>query len=146
MKDKNKRDGTSIFSVMAGVAAGAAAVFLSKKENRKNTAAALHKAEKQLKEVQKNPKRFAQKVESQGKILAHKVVKEVSMKTKKITAKAAVKKVIKKVKAKVVAATKSKKVVKKAAPKVKRVVAKVKKAVKAKAKPAAKKVAKKKSK
>src|SRR5260221_28846 len=78
----SKKNGSGFAALVAGVAAGAAAVFLSKKENREKTKKVLVKAEKKIvrvsREVKKDPKRFAKKVEKSGKVLAKKVVKEAA--------------------------------------------------------------------
>src|SRR5258708_1007896 len=63
---KKNGAGSGLVALVAGVAAGAAAVFLSKKENRIKTKKVLVSAEKKVisvsKEAKKNPKKFAKKV------------------------------------------------------------------------------------
>ncbi len=120
----SKRNGSGLAALIAGVAAGAAAVFLSKKENREKTKKVLRTAEKKIvkvsKEVKKDPKKFAKKVERKGKVLAKKAVKEAAKDIKKIEVQAVVaeKKLVKKAKSspalKAVGKTISKKLSKKA--------------------------------
>jgi hypothetical protein len=61
-----KKDSSGLIALLAGVAAGAAAVFFSKKENRDMVKREAVKAEKAVvsvaKEAKKNPKKFAKKV------------------------------------------------------------------------------------
>jgi hypothetical protein len=87
----NKRSSTGMFALLTGVAAGAAAVFFSKKENRQMAKKELVKAEKTAMkvsaEIKKDPKKFAKKVERQGKVLAKKAVREASRDIKKMEKK-----------------------------------------------------------
>jgi len=77
-----KQQGAGLMTLVAGLAAGAAAVFLAKKENREKTKKVLQTAEKRVtsvsREVKKDPQKFAHKVERKGKVLAKKVLKEAS--------------------------------------------------------------------
>lgn len=77
-----KNSGVSVFTLLAGVAAGAAALFFSKKENRDKTVEVVKNAEKKItevsKEIKKDPKAFA-----------NKVVEEVSKKAKSVKKSAA---------------------------------------------------------
>lgn len=61
-----RKDASGLVALLAGVAAGAAAVFFSKKENREMVKREAVKAEKVVasaaKEVRKDPKKFAKKV------------------------------------------------------------------------------------
>ena len=105
MANKSRNSSAGLLALVTGVAAGAAAVFLSKKENREMAKKELLKAEKKVKavtaEARKNPKKFADKVEKKGAVLAKKVIKEVKKDSKVVAKKAAVaeKKVVKAVKA-----------------------------------------------
>lgn len=67
-----------LLTFLTGVAAGAAAVFLSKKENRVKTQKVVTKTSKQAKklaqEAQENPQAFKKKVKTQGKKLAKKAL------------------------------------------------------------------------
>ena len=75
-----KQQGAGLMTLVAGLAAGAAAVFLAKKENREKTKKVLQTAEKKVtsvsREAKKDPQKFAHKVERKGKVLAKKVLKE----------------------------------------------------------------------
>ncbi len=85
---QRKGSGMGVFALLAGVAAGAAAMFFSKKENRAKTEQAVKKAEQAIDvartEIKKNPKAFAKKVEKQGEKLAKKVVKSVTKTAQKV--------------------------------------------------------------
>lgn len=87
----SKKSSPGLFAFITGLAAGAAAIFLSKKENRQMAKKEFVKAEKKVqsvaKEVKKDPKKFAKKVQSQGNKLAKKVVTNVSTQVKKSAAK-----------------------------------------------------------
>jgi len=89
-----QKSGLGAFALVAGLAAGAAAMFFSDKKNRESTKKVISTAGKELKkvkaEIKRNPKAFAKKVEKQGTALANKVVKEASKaSTKKKVAQAA---------------------------------------------------------
>jgi hypothetical protein len=97
---KKSNSGSGLFALVAGVAAGAAAVFLSKKENRDMVKKEVRKDVKKVKavaaEAKKDPKKFAKKVETKSKKIAGKVASNAKKLEKK--AMAAEKSVMKKVK------------------------------------------------
>lgn len=82
-----------LFTLLTGIAMGAAAVFFSKEENRtkaKKEAQKVAKKDKKVQEeIKKNPKAFADKTKAQGKRVLNKTVSRVS---KKVAGKKAVKK------------------------------------------------------
>jgi alkyl hydroperoxide reductase subunit AhpF len=92
---------SGLFTLLTGVAMGAAAVFFSKKENRQEA----QKVAKQVKtkavtaaaEYKKDPTAFKKKVVSKGKAVAKKAVVAVR---KKVATTAAVKKTASKTKKK----------------------------------------------
>lgn len=71
--------------LLAGIAAGAAAVFFSKKENRvlarKEIKAARTAAVKLKKELKANPKATVKRLEKKGERLIKKTVKQATKKT-----------------------------------------------------------------
>ena len=92
--DTMSKKGSGLFGFLLGAAAGAAALFLSKKENRevvKREATKVGKKAKQAaKEFKKNPKKFikketavVKKAVAQGKKAASKAVKTAKAKLKK---------------------------------------------------------------
>jgi len=91
-----RKNSSGLLALVTGMAAGAAAVFLSQKENREKTKKVLYKAEKKIaqasKEAQKNPQKFAKKVVKEVKKDAKKVVHKAKVAEKKAV------KVVKKVK------------------------------------------------
>lgn len=80
-----------VLAFVTGLAAGAAALFLSKKENRemvkREATKAGKKAKKVAAEIKKNPKKFAKKTSVAAKKAVTKVVKTASVKVKKAVAK-----------------------------------------------------------
>jgi hypothetical protein len=82
-----KKPTGGLVALVAGVAAGAAAVFFSKKENRemvkREAVKAGSKAKAVASEVRKDSKKVAKKVQAQGKKLAGKVVREARKDAKK---------------------------------------------------------------
>jgi hypothetical protein len=104
-----------IFTLLTGMAAGAAALFFSEEKNRDTAKVELTKAKKSANKIKadykKNPKAFTKKVKTKGKKLANKVIKEASTKTKKLKIASKIKKATSKSKAKPKA--KAKKIAKK---------------------------------
>ncbi len=80
-----------VLAFVTGLAAGAAALFLSKKENRemvKREAVKVgKKAKKVAAEVKKNPKKFVKKTEAKVQKAVTKAVKTAQAKVKKAVAK-----------------------------------------------------------
>jgi hypothetical protein len=78
---------SGLFTLLTGMAAGAAALFLSDEKNRQSTKKELSKAgttAKKLKsEYDKDPAAFKVKVHKDGKKLAQKAVKKAQTKAKK---------------------------------------------------------------
>lgn len=79
---------SGFFTLLAGVAAGAAAVFLSDSSNRKKTERAVEKvadaAMKAEVAYKKNPTAFKKKVAKQAKTTANKVAKKATRVAKKV--------------------------------------------------------------
>lgn len=80
---------SGLFTLLTGFALGAAALFLSKEENRKKVktvaAAGVKKAQKLKTEYQENPELFKKKVVQKGKKIAATVIKKAQT-TKKTAA------------------------------------------------------------
>lgn len=78
---------SGLFPLLTGVVLGAAAIFLSKKENREKTKKvvekAVTKAQKLNADYKKNPKKVTAQLERKGKKLATKVVKQAKKELKK---------------------------------------------------------------
>ncbi len=68
---KKSSGGVGLFALATGLAAGAAAIFFSNKENRKMVKKEVMKVEKEAvklsKEAKKNPQKFAKKVQGNAK-------------------------------------------------------------------------------
>lgn len=73
-----KRGG--LFALVAGLTMGAAALFLSKKENRTKVAKTAKKAVAAAKKVEAKAKVSVKKVVAKGKVVAKKVTKKVAKK------------------------------------------------------------------
>jgi DUF438 domain-containing protein len=77
-----------LLTLITGLALGAAALFLSKEENREKTKkvakVAVAKAQKLKTEYQKNPKKVKQEIKKQGKKIATKVVAVAKKKVRKL--------------------------------------------------------------
>ncbi len=87
-----KKNVGGVLAFLTGLAAGAAALFLSKEENRtavKRTAVKVgRKAQKLEKEIAKNPKKFVKKTEAKMAKAVKTAVKKVETKVaKKVVAK-----------------------------------------------------------
>ena len=84
----SKKSSGGLIALALGVVAGAAALFFSKKENRENVKKAVKsasvKAKALKKEIQADPKKFARKVEQQGKKAVQKSVAAVKAKVEKV--------------------------------------------------------------
>lgn len=81
-----------LFTLIAGMAAGAAALFLSDPKNRAKTKKALNtaasEATKMKKEYEANPTAFKKKVAGQAKKTAAKAIKKAAATSKKVAKKA----------------------------------------------------------
>ena len=81
-----------VLAFVTGLAAGAAALFLSKKENRemvkREATKAGKKAKKVAAEIKKNPKKFVKNAETKVKKAVVKAVKTAEVKVKKAVTKA----------------------------------------------------------
>lgn len=79
---------SGLLTILTGVALGAAALFLSKKENREKTKkvakAAVAKAKQIKAEYKKNPAKVKQQLKKEGKKIAAKVVATAKKKVRKI--------------------------------------------------------------
>ena len=77
-----------LLTLVTGLALGAAALFLSKEENREKTKkvakVAVAKAKKIKAEYQKNPAKVKQQIKKQGKKIATKVVATAKKKVRKL--------------------------------------------------------------
>ncbi len=80
-----------LFTLLSGVAMGAAAVFLSKKENRDKASKALHQAgeeiEQAVNDYKKDPEAFKKRVVKKGKAVARKATTTAKKSVKKTTKK-----------------------------------------------------------
>lgn len=86
-----KKNLGGVLAFATGLAAGAAALFLSKKENRemvkRGAVKAGKKAKKVAAEIKKNPKKFAKATVAKAKTSVTKAVKKAGTKVKKVVAK-----------------------------------------------------------
>lgn len=86
-----KKNVGGMLAFLTGLAAGAAALFLSKEENRtavKRTAVKVgRKAQKLEKEIARNPKKFVKKTEAKVAKAVKTAVKKASAKVTKVVAK-----------------------------------------------------------
>jgi hypothetical protein len=89
-----KQSSIGLLALVTGLAAGAAAVFLSKKENRNQTKKVVNSAAKRAKKIsqdfEKNPEKTMDELKKEGRKLADKAIKAVKTQTAKT--KTAVKK------------------------------------------------------
>ena len=92
----NQSKGVGVFAVVAGVAAGVAALFLSKKENRQKVGVAVQKTSKDLQKIEKRSLVIAKTVGK--KASKSKIVKQAKKVVKKAQPKKAVKRVVAKAK------------------------------------------------
>jgi len=91
MSRKTRQNVGGALAFVTGLAAGAAALFLSKKENRelvkREAVKAGRKAKKVAGEIKKNPKKFVKKTEAKVGLAVKKAVKSAQTKVKKAVAK-----------------------------------------------------------
>lgn len=75
------------FTLLLGVAAGAAAVLLSSKDNRQKATREIQKAKKMATDLEKHPEKVAKKVVSRSKKVAAVAVGTVTVTPKKTPSK-----------------------------------------------------------